>query len=365
VSAGTEGGVQDTVDALPKTLDEAAALERDAQWEQALATYDRAFAESRAARDVCGMADATRATARMLRELGRLDEAQEQAELSVEIATRAGLAYEAARAVNILGTIVYVGGSIHEARDLYESALESARELREDELVLAACVNLGVVANIRGELRAAFAYYLESIAAAVRTDNVQASVWGYNNLGLLASDAREWMQADLLFHRALELADELGDATISTTLLLNRAEPLIQVGELDAAEEVLNRAEAMAERIQNVRELAEAARFRALLARRRGDEAGAVGQLARSLLLATRAGLKLERAEALEQMALLHHDAGRAEDARAHLSEACCEFFAAGATRDCIRARELLSAWLPTPDPGAATIPAVRIAGAA
>jgi tetratricopeptide (TPR) repeat protein len=355
------------VDASRNTLDEAAALERDAEWERALATYDRAFAESRAAGNVCGMADATRATARMLRELGRLDEAQEQAELSLELATRAGLPYEAARAVNILGTILYVGGSIHQAREMYESALESARELREDELILAACVNLGVVANIRGELRAAFTFYLESIAASVRTGNVQASVWGYNNLGLLASDAREWMQADLLFHRALELADELGDATISTTLLLNRAEPLIQVGELDAAEEVLNRAEAMAERIQNVRELAEAARFRGLLARRRGDEAGASAHLAHSLLLATRAGLRLERAEALEQMALLHHDAGRAEDARAHLSEACAEFFAAGATRDCMRARELLSAWAPQeegkdpPD----TVPAIRIAGAA
>jgi tetratricopeptide (TPR) repeat protein len=199
----------------------------------------------------------------------------------------------------------------------------------------------------------------------VRTGNVQASVLGYNNLGMLASDVREWMQADLLFHRALELADELGDATISTTLLLNRAEPLIQVGELDAAEKVLDRAEGMAERIQNVRELAEAARFRALLARRRGDEAGALGHLGRSLLLSTRAGLRLERAEALEQVALLHHDAGRVDDAHAHLAEACSEYFAAGATRDCGRCRELLAEWSSPAQEPDATVPALRIAGAA
>jgi tetratricopeptide (TPR) repeat protein len=358
------------VDELQKIADEAAALERSAQWEPAHATYDRAFAAARAACSVRGMADATRGTARMLRELGRLDEAQEQAELSIDIATLAGLRYECARAVNILGTIHYVRGSIHQAAELYESALEAAREGRVDELIVAACANLGVVANIRGDLAAAFAYYLESIAGAVRTGNVQASVLGYNNLGLLAADVREWMQADLLFHRALELAEELGDATITTTLLLNRAEPLIQVGELEKAEEVLDRAEEMAERIQNARELAEAARFRALLARRRGDEAGAAGHLSRSLLLATRGGLHLERGEALEQMALLHYDAGRADDARAHLTEACAEFFAAGATRDCGRCRDTLSAWsAPTPDdalaPAAPAVPPIRIAGAA
>ncbi|HEX6910699.1 MAG TPA: hypothetical protein VF142_09890, partial [Longimicrobium sp.] len=197
----------------------AAELERDADWEAALETYGRMFAASRAAGSVRGMADATRAGARMLRELCRLDEAQEQAELSIELAERAGLAYAAARAVNILGTIHYVRGDIHQAADLYESALEAARELREDDLILAACVNLGVVANIRGDLRAAFAFYLECIASAVRSSNAQASVFGYNNLGMLAADVREWMQADLLFHRALELADEMDDATITTTLL--------------------------------------------------------------------------------------------------------------------------------------------------
>lgn len=356
------------MDALQETAQRAADLERGADWEGALATYDQVFAAARAAGSVRWMADATRGTARMLRELCRLDEAQEQAELSIEIATRAELAYAAARAVNILGTVHYVRGDIHNAADLYESALESARELREDDLILAACVNLGVVANIRGDLRAAFAFYLECIASAVRTSNAQASVFGYNNLGMLAADVREWMQADVLFHRALELADEIGDATITTTLLLNRAEPLIQVGDLDAAERVLDRAEAMAERIQNVREMAEAARFRGMLACRRGDEAGASGHLGRSLLLATRAGLRLERAEALEQMALLHHDAGRSEAAHTHLAEACSEFFAAGATRDCGRCRELLSAWAapaeeePAPD---AAVPTLRIAGAA
>ncbi len=353
------------VDALRTTADEAAALERDAEWEAALATYERAFAESLAARDVCGMANATRASARMLRELGRLEEAQEQAELSLDLATCGDLPCEAARAINILGTILYVGGDIHQARDMYEMSLEAARELREDELILAACINLGVVANIRGDLRAAFTFYLESLAAAVRTGNVQASLAGYNNLGLLAADAREWMQADLLFHRALELAEQAGDATAIAMLLINRVEPLIEVGELDAAQEVLDRAEAMAERIQNARELAEAARFRGLLARRRGDEAGASGHLARSLLLATRAGLRLERAEALEQLALLHYDAGRMDDARAHLAEACAEFFAAGATRDCVRLRELTAEWSAAPEQAAPTIPAIRIAGAA
>lgn len=353
------------MDELQQITEQAAGLERDAAWEEAHAMYDRAFAASRAARDACGMADATRSTARMLRELGRLEEAEEQAELSLELATRCDLPREAARAINILGTILYVGGDIHQARDLYEMALETARELREDDLTLSACVNLGVVANIRGDLRAAFTFYLESLAAAVRTGNVPASVAGYNNLGLLAADAREWMQADLLFHRALELAEELGDATAIAMLLINRVEPLIEVGELDAAQEVLDRAEAMAERIQNVREMAEAAKFRGVLARRRGDEAGASGHLARSLLLSTRAGLRLERAEALEQLAHLHHDAGRTDDARAHLAEACAEFFAAGATRDCLRLRELTSAWSAAPEQAPPTVPALRIAGAA
>ncbi|WP_420126073.1 hypothetical protein [Longimicrobium sp.] len=351
---------------------EAAALERAGECEQARDAYAHAFTVAWEARGVHGMAVATRGAARMLREMGLLEEAEEQAELSREIADRCGLPLEAARAVNILGMIRHVAGAIHEAADLYEEALERARQVRDDELIGLACANLGVVANIRGNLNAAFTYYLESIAAAVRTGSVQASLLGYNNLGLLASDVREWMQADLLFHRALELAEQTGDAGITAMLLINRVEPLIHVGELNAAEEVLDRAEAMAERIQNAPELAEAARFRGILARRRGDEAAASGHLGRSLLLATRAGLRLERAEALEQIALLHHDAGRLEEARVHLAEASAEFFAAGATRDCLRLRELTAAWSSDDADDTAAgaeaariVPGIRIVGAA
>lgn len=352
-------------------VEHALALERTGDSGAARAAYARAFDEAAAARDLRGMADASRGAARVVREMGLVDEAEELAGLSLEIATRAGLSREMARAANVLGIIVYARGAIHEAAALYEAALDTARELRDDELIGLACANLGVVSNIRGDLHAAFEYYLESIAAAVRTGNVQASLLGYNNLGLLASDVREWMQADLLFHRALELAEQTGDAAITAMLLINRVEPLIHVDELDAAEKVLDRAEAMAERIQNAPELAEAARFRGILARRRGDEAAASSHLGRSLLLATRAGLRLERAEALEQIALLHHDAARLEEARIHLAEASAEYFAAGATRDCLRLRELAAAWS-APGAGdaagtaapAPTVPGVRIVGA-
>ena len=191
------------MDALHGMVEQAAALERAAEWEPARAAWSRAFTAARAGRNPRAMADATRGAARTLRELGQLDDAEEQAELSREIALRCGLPLETARAVNILGTIRHVAGAIHEAADMYESALEGARAARDDELIGLACVNLGVVANIRGELNTAFAYYLESIAAAVRTGSVQSSLRGYNNLGMLAADVREWMQADVLFHRAL------------------------------------------------------------------------------------------------------------------------------------------------------------------
>lgn len=353
------------MDVAPRAAAEAAALERSAEWERARAAYASAFQTAVAAGDACGTAVAVRGAARVLLDLGRLDEAQELAELSLEIATRAAFPREGARAANVLGAVRFVGGAIHEAAAMYEAALETAREVRDDELIGLACANLGVVANIRGDFRSAFHCYLESIAAAVRTGNVQASVLGYNNLGLLAADMHEWMQADLLFHRALELAEQAEDASVIPMLLLNRAEPLLHVGELDAAEEVLDRAQRLAEGLRNEQELAEVARFRGLLARRRGDDAGAAGHFARSLLLATRAGLRLERAEALEQFALLHHAAGRADDARTHLAEAAAEFFAAGATRDCARCRDRLTAWSAPGDRPADTVPAVRIAGAA
>ena len=322
-----------------------AELELDAEWEPALDAYRWMFTAARAARSAPGLAEATRGAARMLRELGQLEEAEEQALLSQEIASRCGRPQEAARALNVRGTVRYMDADYDGAAVYYEAALERARELRDDELIGLACANLGVVANIRGQLRAASAFYLESIAAAVRTGNVQASILGYNNLGMLSADVREWMQADLLFHRALELAEQAGDSSVTPMLVLNRAEPLIQVGELDAAEAVLDRAEAMVAGVPNDREMAEAARFRGLLARRRGDEAGARTHLARSLLLATRAGLPLERAEALEQLGLLHHDAGRLDEARAHLEHACAEFESAGAARDCARLREVLAEW--------------------
>lgn len=333
------------VEAPAEGVRRAWALEQSGEWEAAGREYSAAFRRAAGTGEAEAMADAVRGGARVRRLQGRLDEAEEMALLSECLATLHALPRAAARATNVRAMIRFTRNDLDGARSLYEAALKTARQVHDDELVGLVALNLGVIANIRGELGEARVLYLESVAATLRSRDKHAALMAYNNLGLLCSDLREWLEAELYFDRGLEIAERRDDRPMLAKLHVNRAEPLIHMGEMARARETLARAEEVAAALGDPATLAIAGRYHAVMARLEGDLAGAERHLGDALALAHESGSALERAEALGGLAHLRWTQGRHAEARAALLEAREGFRALGAQRELRRLDAVLAAW--------------------
>lgn len=323
----------------------AVVLQRAGDWDAAADLYAEMFRQAARARDLARLVEALRGESQTRCWQEQYDLAAEIAELRWEIAERNHLPQEVARAMNMTAVIRHCTGNLKGARDLYEQALERARQVRDDELVGLICHNLGAIANVQGDLRAARSFYLESIGAAVRSGNQASSTMAYNNLGIVCGHLHDWMEAEIYFSRGIEIAEQLGDVALLAKLYTNRAESLADHGDLSRAWEMLDQAESIAARIEDRKCLADVEQLRGVIARCRGNLSAANQHLARSLLLAAKAGATLERAETLEELARLRWEEGKSAEAYSALREARLGFLSLGATRDVARVEALLADW--------------------
>jgi tetratricopeptide (TPR) repeat protein len=310
---------------------QAAAAEREGDWDTAAALYARTFRSALFEGFAERAADALRGQARVRQQQGRYEEAEELAYLSRELADRHGLQQAAARAHNILGIIRYSLQDWGGAEDQYRRALELALDTGDDELIGLACQNLGVMANLRGDLREARSRYLESVGSFVRSGTSANAIMAYNNLGIAATELREWMEAEVYFSRGIEIAERLAHTQLAGMLYSNRAEPLIRIGETARARESLDVAEEAATRARDQATLADVARFRGMLAREEGDFASAERYLVESLELSGSPDLDLEKAKALRELGELHQALGRNTEAAEAYGRALSYFRAFGA----------------------------------
>jgi tetratricopeptide (TPR) repeat protein len=317
----------------------AVALERAGDWIGADRVYAEAFESAAREGRIEPMTEALRRMANVRLRHSGADEAAELADLSAEIATRNGLESAAARARNVQAVIAHSMGHLADAEAIYLDALERAQEANDAETVGIICQNLGVIANIRGDFRQARLLYLETIASCIRSGNRAAAMTAYNNLGMVCADLQEWMEAEVYFARGIDIAQQLGELLMLAKLHVNRAEPLIRVGDYLRASRSLDVAEATAVRLGEPRDLADVKRFRGTLARLLGDRGAAEGFIEEALSIAAASGLDLEHAEALEELARLRLAEGRSGAARVLLREALSRYEAIGAQRDADRLR--------------------------
>jgi tetratricopeptide (TPR) repeat protein len=284
------------------------------RWETAAHLYALSFRRAVLGGEVEQAADSLRGQARVLIQEERFDEAEELVDLSREIAERAGLMRSVGRAVNVLGIIRYRRRDWAGAREHYGRALDIALDVGDDDLAGLASQNAGVIAYVVGDLREARSLYLESIGSFVRSGNTGNALLAYNNLGIASSDLHEWLEAEIYYTRGIELAERQSQSALLAKLYGNRAEPLIQIGEIRAAVETLKKAEAAAEAVGDRLARVEVERWRSRIARIEGDFAGAERHIARALELGS--DPSLERAAALRELGTLQEARGRGDDAR-------------------------------------------------
>lgn len=332
-----------------ETMADPQELERAGQWGDAVRLYRQLCEGAIRQGRITDLLRGLNATARMLQMQKCWDEAEEAALLSWTIAEQNNLEQQSVRAMNILALIRCSQEDITDAAHLWQAALGEARNIGDQLMVGMICQNLGVVANIRGDVREARLLYLECIAASIGVNDDAAAMTAYNNLGMVCADLEEWMEAEIYFTRGIEIAEQLGDTAMLVKLHTNRAEPLIHVGEFAGAEEVLERADRLALEIGDPKARSDVERFRGKIAHRQGEYARAERHLERALEIARDADLDLEIGEVLEEQARLRWSQGRAGAARVLVREARRAYQAVGAARDLARLAKLLQEWAVAP----------------
>jgi putative nucleotidyltransferase with HDIG domain len=256
------------------------------------------------------------AIARHQRSEGR--EARRLCQESHRVAVAAGEALLAATALNSLAAFDLADGNYDAARPTLLRALASSGI--DDALRGRIRQNLGIIANIRGQLEEAEEQYVHALAAFTACGDERGSAMALNSLGHLSADRKQWGMAEARLRQSLDLTMRIGDVHMRGLALLSISEVRTALGQLDVAARDANEALRIFDQIGVVRHKADAYRAIGGVYRASRDLTQAESALRTALDLARTAGGVLEEAEAARALALVHRELGRNQDALRHLN---------------------------------------------
>jgi len=246
--------------------------------------------------------------------------ARELCKQSLDVANELGDATLAAEALNTLGGFELEAGKPADAGELFRSALAMARDI--PALVGRIEQNLGIIANIRGDLNAALEHYQNSLTASTRARDDSGCAIAYHNLGMISADQQQWELADRYFDSSLALADSLGDVRMRGLCLLNRTEVFIARQRFEEARLSAEDALRMFDELDARAQKADAYKFLGVVYRETSRPVLAEARLRSAIQLAADCGWHLGQAEASRELAKLHQQMGRNQEALLLLNSA-------------------------------------------
>ncbi|HYD52633.1 MAG TPA: diguanylate cyclase, partial [Gemmatimonadaceae bacterium] len=295
-------------------IEEAQAAERLGMRDQARALYERAM------RALHGTGDHTLVAA-LLRWIGVTYQLDADAEAAVDcfhaaLATAEATSDEAGigHAVNALATTHFHQGALDLAESLFRTARESARRSGDAKLSAMTSQNLGIIANIRGELEEALWHYEASLADYRALGLPKYVCMTLNNLGLLYTRMERWETAERALDEAVRLSQMLGDLTTRILLDVNRAAMWTARRDFARAREACDLAVELSRQTRDTRALGEAHKQYGIIARETGDLESAEQSFLRASRLADERQDLLLAAETAREMAELYHRMGRNRD---------------------------------------------------
>jgi putative nucleotidyltransferase with HDIG domain len=301
-------------------LHEARSRERAACIPEAIRCYEAAIS----AAERCGerpiLAEALRRLAVVMHHRNESSRARELCKRSYKVACDLKNDILAADALNTLGGLAVRMGDIEEARTHFRQALERGGHARE--LRARVELNLGVLANIRGELVDAVAHYERSVESYRATNDEHGSATAYVNLGIAHTDLRQYDWADSYFSKSFEIAERAGDAHLQGMCLVNHAEAHFLRERYDAARRMAEAALAIFDQLDSRADKSEAYKVIGMVYRETGRPALAESRLRTAIDLAVSAGSVLNEAEAARELARLMQAMGRNQDALTLLNTA-------------------------------------------
>ncbi|OLC03399.1 MAG: hypothetical protein AUH78_12925 [Gemmatimonadetes bacterium 13_1_40CM_4_69_8] len=280
---------------------------------EAIERYEAAIEAAQRDGEHARLAEALRRLAVQRHHRSEPARARELCRRSYDVARQIGDDGLAAEALNTLGGLDVTTGSLEDARKTFMRALElggSSRQLRARVQQ-----NLGIVANIQGELSEALARYERSLAAYRECGDEHGCAIAYHNLGMVSADRERFDAADCYFRESRALAERVGDVYLQALCLVNHAEVDVARQRFENARQSAENALALFDQLGVRDAKAGAYRVIGMAYRETGRLTLAESRLRSAIDLAVGAGSVLNEAEASRELALLYQAMGRNQDA--------------------------------------------------
>ncbi len=301
-------------------LQEARAREQAACIPEAIARYEGAIAAAERTGEPGVLAEALRRLAVVRYQRGESAAVRELCRRSHAVARDSGEHVLAGEALNTLGVIEVETGAITDAHQNFLRALELGGQSRDLRARIEQ--NLGVLANIQGDLDEALARYRRSLDAHRASNNEHGCAIAYNNLGMVSADHGDFDEAEGYFRQSYALAERLGDAHLQGLCLVNHADVHVAQGCYEDARRKAEAALALFDRADARRNKTEAYRVLGVVYRETGRLVLAESRLRSAIELAVSAGSVLGEAEATRELALLYQATSRNQEALTLLNAA-------------------------------------------
>jgi len=315
-------------------LHEARGRERAGCIPEAMACYESAIAAAEKTREHAVLAEALRRLAVVRYQRDDSARARELCQRSYDVARQIDNDLLAAEALNTLGVLDLKTGSLEGARMNFLRALELGGQSRE--LWARVEQNLGILANIQGELYEALTRYGRSLEAYRGAGDEHGCAIAYHNLGMVSADRQLYDEADRYFGESLEIAERVGDVYLQALCLVNRAELHVARQRFEDARRDSEAALALYDQLGAQGAKADAYRVIGMLYRETGRLALAESRLRSAIELAVTSGSVLNEAEASRELALLYQATGRNQEALTLLNAAYRLFRRVDARRDLV-----------------------------
>ncbi|MBI4342452.1 MAG: tetratricopeptide repeat protein [Candidatus Omnitrophica bacterium] len=301
---------------------------------EAIECYEAAIVQAERAGEHTVLAEALRRLAVLRHHRDECEQARALCERSHRVALEIGHALLAAEALNSLGAMLVCEGRFEQARETFLRALE----LGSFDRMLSARVdqNLGVLANIQGELDEAMTRYGNSLEAYRALGDEHGCAVAYHNLGMVSADRELLQDAERYFGQSLEIAERVGDVHLQGLCRMNHAEVLVARQRFEDARHNAEEALALFDQLGTRGLKADAYRVIGVVYRETGRLVLAESRLRSAIELAVARGSVLSQAEASRELALVYQAMGRNQEALSLLNAAHRLFHRLDARKDLV-----------------------------
>jgi len=326
----------------------ARAQERAGCIPEAIELYQSAIALAEAGELHPVLAESLRRLAVLFHQRDERERAQALCLRSHDIAMAAGNMLLAAEALNTLGVMHLREGALEAAGIEFARALSvggTSRELRARVEQ-----NLGIVANIHGDLDEALHRYQQSLAEYRGANDEHGCALAFHNLGMVSADKGLLDDAATYFTQSQEIAERAGDINLQGLCLLNHADVLAAQQRFEEARRSAESALVVFDQLGARGHKSAAYRVIGVVYRETGRLALAESRLRSAIELAGAAGTALHEAEATRDLAIVYQAMGRNQEALTLLNAAHGQFNRLNARIDLInvsgKVRELETTYL-------------------